>query len=57
MVVVRLFGNYSYENTLFFHLVEFDEFVRVMKSVYQRKFSDEEMRRAFQCFDTDGSGR
>lgn len=27
-----------------------------MASVYQRKFTEEEMRRAFQCFDTDSSG-
>lgn len=43
--------------TLFFYVVEFDEFVRVMANVYQRDFTDEEMRRAFQCFDADNSGR
>lgn len=37
-------------------LVEFNEFVRVMGSVYARKLTDEEMRRAFRCFDKDGSG-
>lgn len=43
--------------TLFFYVVEFDEFVRVMANVYQRDFTDEEMRRAFKCFDADNSGR
>jgi len=38
------------------HLVEFNEFVRVMADVYLRKFTDEEMRQAFKCFDTDNSG-
>jgi len=38
-------------------LVEFDEFVKVMGSVYERKFTDDEMRRAFKCFDTDNSGK
>ncbi|CAF1222029.1 unnamed protein product, partial [Didymodactylos carnosus] len=37
-------------------VIEFDEFVRVMGGVYERKFSNDEMRRAFQCFDTDHSG-
>ncbi|CAF1330997.1 unnamed protein product [Rotaria sp. Silwood1] len=36
--------------------VEFDEFVKVMKNVYERKFTDDEMRRAFKCFDMDNSG-
>lgn len=36
--------------------MEFDEFVRVMGNVYQRDFTNEEMRRAFQCFDADSSG-
>lgn len=39
------------------YLVEFDEFVKVMSSVYERDFTDDEMRRAFRCFDTDNSGR
>ena len=39
------------------YLVEFDEFVKVMSSVYERKFTDDEMRRAFRCFDADNSGR
>lgn len=37
-------------------VVELDEFVRVMSSMYTRKFTDDEMHRAFQCFDTDKSG-
>ncbi|UJR31290.1 hypothetical protein I4U23_018788 [Adineta vaga] len=37
-------------------LVEFDEFVKVMRNVYERKFTDNEMRKAFQCFDADSSG-
>lgn len=28
-----------------------------MGSVYERKFTDDEMRRAFKCFDTDNSGK
>jgi hypothetical protein len=40
-----------------YFLVEFDEFVKVMGSVYERKYTDEEMRRAFKCFDTDNSGK
>ncbi|CAM4776317.1 unnamed protein product [Rotaria magnacalcarata] len=36
--------------------IEFDEFVKVMKHVYQRAYTDQEMRRAFKCFDTDNSG-
>jgi len=40
-----------------FFLVEFDEFVKVMGSVYGRKFTDDEMQRAFKCFDTDNSGK
>ena len=28
-----------------------------MSTVYSRKLSDEEMRRAFKCFDKDNSGR
>ena len=40
-----------------FLLVEFDEFVKVMSSVYGRDFTDDEMQRAFRCFDTDNSGR
>lgn len=39
------------------YLVEFDEFVKVMSSVYEREFTDDEMRRAFRCFDADNSGR
>ncbi len=35
----------------------FDEFVRVMASIYERKFTDEEMQRAFKCFDADNSGK
>ncbi|CAF5215570.1 unnamed protein product [Rotaria magnacalcarata] len=27
-----------------------------MKHVYQRAYTDQEMRRAFKCFDTDNSG-
>ena len=37
--------------------MEFDEFVRVMGNVYQREFTHDEMRRAFQCFDADHSGK
>ena len=37
-------------------LVDFDEFVKVMASIYERKFTDEEMQRAFKCFDADNSG-
>ncbi|CAF3162949.1 unnamed protein product [Rotaria sp. Silwood2] len=36
--------------------VEFDEFVKIMKNVYERKFTEDEMRRAFKCFDIDNSG-
>ncbi|CAF1161135.1 unnamed protein product [Adineta ricciae] len=36
--------------------VEFDEFVKVMRKVYERNFTDEEMRKAFACFDVDNSG-
>ena len=36
--------------------MEFDEFVKVMGNIYKRKFTDEEMHKAFQCFDTDNSG-
>lgn len=36
--------------------MEFEEFARVMADVYKRDFTDDEMRRAFQCFDTDSSG-
>ncbi len=39
------------------YIVEFDEFVKVMGSIYERKFTDEEMHRAFKCFDTDDSGK
>jgi Ca2+-binding EF-hand superfamily protein len=28
-----------------------------MGNVYERKFTDDEMRRAFKCFDTDNSGK
>ncbi|CAF4087132.1 unnamed protein product [Rotaria sp. Silwood2] len=35
--------------------IEFEEFVKVMGSVYERKFTEDEMRRAFKCFDTDDS--
>jgi Ca2+-binding EF-hand superfamily protein len=28
-----------------------------MGSVYERKFTDDEMQRAFKCFDTDNSGK
>lgn len=38
-------------------LVDFDEFARVMAGIYSRKFTDEEMRQAFKCFDRDNSGR
>lgn len=41
----------------FLSLVEFDEFVKVMRHVYERRFTDDEMRRAFKCFDTDNSGK
>ncbi|UJR15399.1 hypothetical protein I4U23_002346 [Adineta vaga] len=37
--------------------IEFNEFVKVMSSVYTRKLNDDEMRRAFKCFDKDDSGR
>jgi Ca2+-binding EF-hand superfamily protein len=37
--------------------VEFDEFVKVMGNIYERKLTDDEMRRAFKCFDTDDSGK
>ncbi|CAF1147291.1 unnamed protein product [Adineta steineri] len=36
--------------------IEFDEFVKVMGSVYARKLTDDEMQRAFKCFDKDDSG-
>ncbi|CAF1110565.1 unnamed protein product [Rotaria sordida] len=36
--------------------IEFEEFIRVMGSVYERKFTENEMRQAFKCFDTDNSG-
>ncbi|CAF1055820.1 unnamed protein product [Rotaria sp. Silwood1] len=36
--------------------IEFEEFVKVMGSIYERKFTEDEMRRAFKCFDTDQSG-
>ena len=36
--------------------VEFDEFIAVMGQIYNRPISDDEMRRAFQCFDIDQSG-
>ncbi|CAF1374678.1 unnamed protein product [Rotaria sp. Silwood1] len=36
--------------------IEFEEFVKVMGSIYERKFTEDEMRRAFTCFDTDQSG-
>ena len=39
-----------------FYVVEFDEFVKVMGSVYARKLTDDEMHRAFKCFDKDNSG-
>lgn len=41
---------------MIYHLVEFNEFARVMSDVYVRKFTDDEMRQAFRCFDTDNSG-
>jgi Ca2+-binding EF-hand superfamily protein len=28
-----------------------------MAGVYERKFTEDEMQRAFKCFDTDNSGR
>lgn len=37
--------------------VEFNEFVKVMGNIYQRKFTDDEMQRAFRCFDSDQSGQ
>lgn len=40
----------------FSFVVEFDEFVKVMSKIYERKFTDNEMRRAFRCFDSDQSG-
>jgi calcium-dependent protein kinase len=56
MVQVNL--NFAFEkNKQTFFVVEFDEFVKVMASVYERKFTDEEMQRAFKCFDTDNSGK
>ena len=36
--------------------MDFDEFVKVMGNIYTRKLTDEEMRRAFKCFDKDNSG-
>jgi len=57
MVLVSFCCIYSFERKLlFYNVVEFDEFVNVMASMYQRKFTDEEMHRAFKCFDTDNSG-
>ena len=41
----------------FNYVVEFDEFVKVMAGSYNKKFTEEEMRRAFKCFDTDNSGK
>ncbi|CAF4363596.1 unnamed protein product, partial [Adineta steineri] len=35
--------------------IEFDEFVKAMRTVYERKFTDDEMRNAFKCFDADNS--
>ncbi len=58
MVLVRFLFllYYSFKRIWIFYIVEFDEFAKVMGSVYERKFSDDEMRRAFKCFDTDDSG-
>ncbi|CAF3614151.1 unnamed protein product [Rotaria sp. Silwood1] len=44
------------KQTFIFYTVEFEEFVKVMGSIYERKFTEDEMRRAFTCFDTDQSG-
>ena len=56
-------GSSKYPLIIFFYwiknvsLVEFDEFVKIMRTVYERKFTDDEMRRAFKCFDRDNSGK
>ncbi|CAF1332782.1 unnamed protein product [Adineta ricciae] len=36
--------------------IEFSEFAKAMSSVYSRALTDEEMHRAFRCFDKDDSG-
>jgi Ca2+-binding EF-hand superfamily protein len=52
-----MFEYFSFKFEIFFCLVEFDEFVKIMRKVYERKFTDDEMRRAFKCFDRDNSGK
>jgi len=56
MVRVKFIFKSSFDEKKISFSVEFDEFVKVMGSVYERKFTDDEMRRAFKCFDTDNSG-
>lgn len=48
--------NKQKKSILYFLIVEFNEFVKVMGKVYDRRYTNDEMLRAFQCFDTDGSG-
>ncbi|CAM4934006.1 unnamed protein product [Rotaria socialis] len=36
--------------------IEFNEFAKVMGRIYERKFTNDEMHRAFKCFDADDSG-
>ncbi|CAF0996468.1 unnamed protein product [Adineta ricciae] len=37
--------------------IEFNEFVKAMTGIYSRVLTDEEMHRAFRCFDKDDSGK
>ena len=45
-------------NSLFFYQgeIEFNEFCRVMSEAFFKKYTDKELRVAFQQFDQDGSG-